>query len=64
MSLKTLRRQAGLTQKELGRKLNVSHSAVSNWERGLCPPLRKYHRLMAIALNISEEELRRELYSQ
>ena len=61
MSLKTLRRQAGLTQKELGRKLNVSHSAVSNWERDVCPPLRKYHRLMAIALNISEEELRREL---
>lgn len=64
MSLKTLRRQARLSQKELGIKLNVSHSAVSNWERGVCPPLRKYHRLMASALNISEEELRGELYSQ
>lgn len=61
MSLKKLRRQTGLTQSELGKKLNVSHSAVSNWERGVCPPLRKYHRMMASALNVTEEELRREL---
>lgn len=33
-----LRRQKGLTQKELGEKLNVSHGAVSKWERGLNYP--------------------------
>ena len=58
MSLKDLRRSAGLSQNELGKKLNVSHAAVSNWERGLNQPLRKYHRLLALALGVSEEELR------
>ena len=58
MSLKDLRRSAGLSQNELGKKLNVSHAAVSNWERGLNQPLRKYPRLLALALEVSEEELR------
>lgn len=61
MSLKDLRRSAGLSQNELGKKLNVSHAAVSNWERGLNQPLRKYHRLLATALNVTEEQLRKEL---
>ena len=61
MSLRTLRQHAGLTQSELGKKLNVAHAAVSNWERGVNKPLRKYHRLLALALDVSEEELRRAL---
>ena len=61
MSLKDLRRRVGLTQIELGKKLNVDHAAVSNWERGVNKPLRKYHRLLALALDVSEEELRRAL---
>lgn len=61
MSLKSLRLQAGLTQGELGKKINVSHSAVSNWERGVSRPLRKYHHLMASALDVELEQLRREL---
>ena len=38
LELKRLRRQAGLTQSELGEKLMVSCQAVSNWERGISPP--------------------------
>lgn len=59
MSLKDLRHRAGLTQIELGKKLNVSHAAVSNWERGVNQPLRKYRRLLALALEVCEEELGR-----
>ena len=61
MSLKKLRLMAGLTQDELAKKLNVDHAAVSNWERGINKPLRKYHRLLATALNVTEEQLRKEL---
>lgn len=61
MSLRKLRLMAGLTQDELGKKLNVDHAAVSNWERGVNKPLRKYHRLLATALHVTEEQLRKEL---
>lgn len=30
------RKQKGLTQEQLGEKLNVSKNAVSKWERGIC----------------------------
>ncbi|MGN0824422.1 MAG: helix-turn-helix domain-containing protein, partial [Candidatus Coproplasma sp.] len=33
-----LRNNSGLTQKELGDKLNVSAQAVSKWENGLSEP--------------------------
>ena len=61
MSRRTLRQHAGLTQSELGKELNVDHAAVSNWERGVNKPLRKYHRLLATALHVTEEQLRKEL---
>lgn len=32
--IKQLRKQYGLTQKELAKKANVSSQVVSNWERG------------------------------
>lgn len=61
MSLRMLRLMAGLTQDELARKLNVNHTAVSHWEKGKNKPCRKYHGLMAKALNVSVEQLRKEL---
>lgn len=61
MSLRMLRLMAGLTQEDLARKLNVNHTAVSNWEKGKNKPCKKYHSLMASALNVSVEELRKEL---
>lgn len=48
-------------QEESKRKLNVNHTAVSNWEKGKNKPCRKYHGLMAKALNVSVEQLRKEL---
>ena len=32
--IKALRKEAGLTQKEFGQKINKSAQVVSNWERG------------------------------
>lgn len=34
-NLTTLRKNAGLTQKELAAKIGVNHSVISNWERGI-----------------------------
>lgn len=61
MSLRMLRLMAGLTQDDLARKLNVNHTAVSNWEKGKNKPCKKYHSLMASALNVSVEQIRKEL---
>jgi transcriptional regulator with XRE-family HTH domain len=35
--IRELRRNAGMTQDELGNKIGVSAQAVSNWERGSVP---------------------------
>lgn len=31
-----LRKEKGMTQKELAEKLNITDRAVSKWERGIC----------------------------
>jgi len=36
--IKTLRRQAGLTQKELADTLNLTRSTIANWETGRSVP--------------------------
>lgn len=36
--IRTLRKQAGLTQESLSEKMNVSPQAVSKWENGHCLP--------------------------
>ena len=36
--IKDLRKEKGLTQKELGEKLNITDKAISKWERGLSFP--------------------------
>lgn len=57
LTLKELREKAGKTQAEVARKLRVDQSAVSNWERGINPPLRKYHRKLANLYGVTVEEL-------
>lgn len=57
MDIAHRRKVAGLTQAELAQKLNVDQSAVSNWERGVNRPLKKYWPQLARAFDCSVEAL-------
>ncbi len=53
----TLRREKGMTQKELADKLNITDKAVSKWERDIaCPDTQSIPKIAEI-LGISVEEL-------
>ena len=52
-----LRKAAGLSQTELGRKVHVSNKAVSKWENGRALPGLDIVRLLADALNVTADEL-------
>ena len=55
--ISTLRKEKGMTQKDLADKMNVTDKAVSKWERNLsCPDINSIPDL-AEALGISVEEL-------
>lgn len=52
-----LRKQHGMTQLELAKKIGVTDQAVSKWERDLsCPDIHSIPKL-AETLNVSVEEL-------
>ena len=55
--IRTLRKQAGMTQVELGNKLNVSAQAVSKWEKSLSEPDTTTIREISNLFNISIDEL-------
>ena len=56
-TISTLRREKGMTQKDLAEKLNITDKAVSKWERDLsCPDTQLLPRLAEL-LGISVEEL-------
>lgn len=55
--LKEFRMRAGLTQFQVGKLLNVDPSAVSNWERGINPPLGKYRAKLCQIYGVSMAEL-------
>lgn len=57
MTLRELRNRAHRTQQEIGNAVNVSQGAVSHWEIGDFPPLRKYRRLLCSALDCTPQEL-------
>ena len=53
----TLRKQKGMTQKDLADKLNITDKAVSKWERDLsCPDINSIPTLAEV-LGVSVEEL-------
>lgn len=55
--ISTLRKEKGLTQKEVADRLNITDKAVSKWERDLaCPDTQTIPRLAEI-LGVSVEEL-------
>lgn len=52
-----LRKNRGMTQKELAEQMNVTDKAVSKWERDLsCPDIHSIPRLAEV-LEVSVEEL-------
>lgn len=51
------RKKKGMTQKELGEKLNVSDKSISKWERGINMPDVSLYMPLCEALNISINEL-------
>lgn len=55
--LKMLRREAGLTQEELGNRLDVGRSAVANWERGTRNPSPMVMRSLAVMFGVSSDYL-------
>ena len=57
MNLRELRKQAGLSQHDVGKRLNVNQAAVSNWERGANAPLRKYHDRLAYLYGVDTEDI-------
>ena len=55
--ISTLRREKGMTQKELADKLGITDKAVSKWERDICCPDTALIPPLAELLGISLEEL-------
>lgn len=55
--LRTLRKKSGMTQEQLAEAIGVHLNTISRWENNLdAPNMVKLH-LIALALNISENEL-------
>lgn len=55
--ISTLRKEKGMTQKELADKLNITDKAVSKWERDIaCPDTTTIPKLAEV-LEVSLEEL-------
>lgn len=52
-----LRKKSGLSQEELGEKVNVTRQTISNWELGETSPNPEQLKLLSKALNISIDEL-------
>lgn len=55
--IRQLRKEQGLTQKELAQKLFVTDRAVSKWERGLSSPDISLLKLLSETLGVSVSEL-------
>ena len=55
--LKLIRKERGLTQREVGEEIFVSRSAVAKWENGLGLPSRASYESLIAFLRVSAEEL-------
>ncbi|MGT2816076.1 helix-turn-helix domain-containing protein [Streptococcus intermedius] len=55
--LKALRKEAGLTQKEIASKLNISQAAYAQWENGVKRPARENLTTLANILKTSTDYL-------
>ena len=52
-----LRKKQGLSQEQLGEKVNVTRQTISNWELGETSPNPEQLKLLSKALNVSIDEL-------
>ncbi len=52
-----LRKKQGLSQEQLGEKVNVTRQTISNWELNETAPNPKQLKLLSKALNVSIDEL-------
>lgn len=56
-NIKYFRKQQGLTQKDLAKKLNMAPTAISAWEVGRNKPLMDNIEQMAQLFNVKKSEL-------
>lgn len=52
-----LRKKRGLSQEQLGEKINVTRQTISNWELGETSPNPEQLKLLSKVLNVSIDEL-------
>ena len=52
-----LRKKKGLSQEELGERINVTRQTISNWELGETSPNPVQLKLLSKELNVSIDEL-------
>ena len=57
MTLKEAREAREMSQAQLAARVLVDQSAVSNWERGINPPLKKYRKTIARVLGVKEDDI-------
>lgn len=57
MTLKEIRKAAGMTQTDVGKALDVNQSAVTHWEVADTRPVRKHRVKLCKLYKISESEL-------
>ena len=55
--LKSVRKKAGLTQKQIAEKLQVGQNSYSNWEKGKRTPIQPTIEKLAEILNTSTDYL-------
>lgn len=60
ISIRTLRREKGLSQLELAEQLGINQSAVAQWENGKTTPSFKRLKKLAEALECSVDDLTKE----
>lgn len=56
-NLKVLRKEKGLSQPQLAKKINVSKGMISFWENEICEPTASNIIVVAQFFNISIDEL-------
>lgn len=60
LSLKAVRVNAGYSQDDMAKKLNVSTSTISRWEKGVTPIPKKHLANLCNIYNIKPEIIKKE----